>query len=234
MNPPSSIPPDPGQNGLPENNDPLPDPQATGKDTPVTPRKPAPKSRAKRARAKRREPKHDEPQQSEAVQHIIEALNILQGKKRRKKFSRVEIRGRLGTPDQCEVRIDRYPLITLWRREHMVLLILAWFAKCFATASQAGRNGFPSFLRASVIADIIERLTAPDGPMPGRWSAPISGDVYRSIGNLRDLLKDQSSLIETGERPAGYRLAVQADKIILKDVGPQRKYWAALFDSLLR
>jgi len=146
------------------------------------------------------------------------------------------IHGGLGAKDHCELRVNDEPPIRVERREHTLLLILAWFAKCSAAASQEGPNALPPFLPAKVIAEIVYRLTLGGGPLAGRWPYPTADDIYHSANEIRGLLDRRGlnrTLIETGERPSGYRLSTPARNITLKDAGPSQKFWATMFASVL-
>ncbi|MGD0258900.1 MAG: hypothetical protein ABSD29_03655 [Verrucomicrobiota bacterium] len=149
----------------------------------------------------------------------------------------VEIRGRLGTNDHRELKINTKPPIKLNRREHTLLLILAWLAKCAATASKAGRNQLPAFLPVKAILDIILKLTAEGGLLAGRWPYPIESDIYRCVAKLRRRLRERGfnpNLIESGQRLAGYRLSTPVSNIVLDAAAePPEKFWAGLFDSVL-
>ncbi|PWU21227.1 MAG: hypothetical protein C5B50_02250 [Verrucomicrobia bacterium] len=235
MTPLSFIPPDPGRNGQPESTAPR---SETPEHSQPTPKKTPNRARQHTTKRRRRKPrlfKQTAPNHAKAVRHLLWLLRFLQPFPARHKPATLEIRGRPGIGDQCEVRINKAPIIVLQGRERLVFLVLARFAKWLAAASPADRKSLPLFIRAKVIAEILDKLTTADGPMPGRrWRYPMDVDVHRSIGELRGLLKTNSNLIETGPRPAGYRLSPRINQIILKDAGLPEKYWSAMFNSQLR
>jgi len=150
---------------------------------------------------------------------------------------RVEIRGRLGTNDHRELKINNMSPIRLDRREHAVLLILAWLARCAVLAPATSKKPLPAFMPVKTIVAIIDRLTAERGPLAGRWPYAMETDIYRWVNKLRRRLKERGlnpNLIESGQRLAGYRISTPVGRIIL-DATEQRaeKFWADLFDSVL-
>jgi hypothetical protein len=149
----------------------------------------------------------------------------------------VEIRGRLGSDDNRELKINGQPPLRLERREHAILLILGWLAKCAALPPKAGRKPLPAFLPAKVIVQIILRLTAEGGPLAGLWVSPCELDIYRSVNELRRRLRERGfnpKLIESGQRKTGYRLSTPVSHIILNAAEvPREGFWAELFGVVL-
>jgi hypothetical protein len=148
----------------------------------------------------------------------------------------VEIRGRIGSKDNRDLKINGRPSFKLDRREHTVLLILAHFARYAARAKQAGKKQLASFLPVSAIVATLIRLTDEGGLLAGRWPYPTYTDVYRCVNKLRSrLLKAgfNSNFIESN-RGAGYRISTPVTNLILG--GSQEaseKFWATLLDSAL-
>jgi len=149
----------------------------------------------------------------------------------------VEIRGRLGTQDHRELKINYKPPLRLDRREHTLLLILAWLAKCADTRSKKGGKQLPAFIPVKAILAIILALTAEGGLLAGRWPYPIEADVYRCISKLRRRLREQGfnpKLIESGQRTAGYRLSTPVNRILVFPADESTvRFWAGLFDPVL-
>ncbi|HOX55994.1 MAG TPA: hypothetical protein P5205_03060 [Candidatus Paceibacterota bacterium] len=150
---------------------------------------------------------------------------------------KVEIRGQLGTTEQRALKINGKPPLSLNLREHLVLLILGWLAKCSAKAAASGKGQFPDYLPVGVIVKVILTLTAEGGPVSGRWRVPCELDVYRCVAKLRRRLRElgfSPNLIESGQRLAGYRLSTHVNNIILAVATEQQeKFWANLFQDVL-
>jgi len=150
----------------------------------------------------------------------------------------VEIRGRLGTEDSRELKINGWPPLKLGRREHLVLTVLAQFARYRAQAPQTGRRHLSGFLPVSIIVGVIDQLTGDGGPLSGLWPTPMELDVHRCVGKLRGRLQAASLnplLIESGQRGAGYRLSTPAGNVVVEDgQAPPKSSWAAFFESVVR
>lgn len=149
----------------------------------------------------------------------------------------VEVRGRLGKEDNRQLRINGQPPVKLDRREHTVLLILAYFGRYISDPARASKKHLPAFMPVSAIVGIIDKLTAGGGPLAGLWPYPVDLDVHRCIGSLREVLLESGwnrKLIESGQRGAGYRVSTLASNLFL-DEGQEdwEAFWAALFDAVL-
>ena len=150
-------------------------------------------------------------------------------------FDRVEIRGRVGTDENREVKINFKPPVRLDRREHAVLTMLARLARCAAIAAKTGGKPLPAFLPVRVMVAIIDGFCRPGGRLAGRWPYPMEADIHRTVHKLRGRLGDlgfNPNLIESGQRFAGYRLSTPPSKISVDPA--EDAFWTALFYAVLR
>jgi hypothetical protein len=139
----------------------------------------------------------------------------------------VDTRGRLGTQDSRDLKINGRPPLKLDRREHLVLSVLAQFARYVAEAARADKGQLSAFLAVSAIVPIVFNLTRAGGSLFVLWPAPIESDVFRNINKTESRLRSGGfnlNLIESGHRGTGYRPSTPLDNLIL-EAGQELSEW---------
>ena len=151
----------------------------------------------------------------------------------------VVILGRIGTDDARALKVNDRGPAELGVREHLLLVILAHYAKYVSVVRRNHLRPISWFLPANTIADIIDRATREGGLAIGRWPDPTGDDVYHAVNRIRKLQRGKlmnRNLIERGQKGAGYRLSTHTDNILIDASDDfSTGYWAKMFEwALLR
>lgn len=137
----------------------------------------------------------------------------------------VELTGDLFVRNVSKVRINGSRPVHIDRREFVVLLVLAWYARFWATLPTAARAGRSPYLSASDILDYIDELKVLLAPNLPVFCSGDPLDVTKVISQFRDHLRasgEDDNILQTGPSHFGYRWSIPPRNLIVRFAPPAR------------